>query len=116
MGVLQYAHNMCGALVTGAFVMAAVGAYYLLERTLADHARIFVRVGVVAGPAGVACCRSSRPAIVHGKLRGEASAGDARRHGRTVHDRRRGAPMVLIGQPDPEKQRIDNPLSGQPAC
>src|SRR5277367_2213844 len=29
--LVQYAHTMCGALTTGAFVMAAVGAYYLLE-------------------------------------------------------------------------------------
>ena len=28
---LQYAHNMCGAVVTGAFVMAAVGAFYELQ-------------------------------------------------------------------------------------
>src|SRR6266852_271059 len=27
--LIQYAHTMCGALVTGAFVMAATGAYYL---------------------------------------------------------------------------------------
>ncbi len=27
--LIQYAHNMCGAVVTGVFVMAAVGAYYL---------------------------------------------------------------------------------------
>ena len=30
-GLLQYAHNMTGAVVTGSFVMAAVGAFYLLE-------------------------------------------------------------------------------------
>ena len=28
---LQYAHNMSGAVITGAFVMAAVGAFYLLS-------------------------------------------------------------------------------------
>src|SRR5579871_1824012 len=26
--LMQYAHNMCGALITGAFAMTAVGAYY----------------------------------------------------------------------------------------
>ena len=26
----QYAHNMSGAVITGAFVMASVGAFYLL--------------------------------------------------------------------------------------
>jgi cytochrome bd ubiquinol oxidase subunit I len=47
--ILQYAHNMSGAVITGAFVMAGVGAYYLLEGKFADHARVFVRVGVIAG-------------------------------------------------------------------
>src|SRR5713226_2978527 len=47
--LVQYAHNMCGALVTGAFVVAATGAYYLLEGSFVEQARIFLRVGVIAG-------------------------------------------------------------------
>ena len=47
--LLQYAHNMSGAAITGSFVMAAVGAYYLLEGKFTEHARVFVRVGVIAG-------------------------------------------------------------------
>ena len=41
----QYAHNMSGAVITGAFVMASVGAFYLLWGKLEEHGRIFVRVG-----------------------------------------------------------------------
>src|ERR1700722_17768185 len=33
---LQYAHNMCGAVVTAAFVMSAVGAFYVLEKANAE--------------------------------------------------------------------------------
>jgi cytochrome bd ubiquinol oxidase subunit I len=44
----QYAHNMSGAVITGAFVMASVGAFYLLWGKFEEHGRIFVRVGVVA--------------------------------------------------------------------
>jgi cytochrome bd-type quinol oxidase subunit 1 len=40
---------MSGAVVTGAFVMAGVGAFYLLQQKFVEHARIFLRVGVVAG-------------------------------------------------------------------
>jgi cytochrome d ubiquinol oxidase subunit I len=47
--LLQYAHNMTGAVVTGSFVMAAVGAFYLLERRREAYARIFLKVGVIAG-------------------------------------------------------------------
>ena len=45
----QYAHNMSGAVITGAFVMASVGAFYLLWGKFEEHGRIFVRVGVIAG-------------------------------------------------------------------
>src|SRR6202140_5212576 len=43
----QYAHNMSGAAITGSFVMAAVGAFYLLGGKYREPAKIFVRVGVV---------------------------------------------------------------------
>ena len=38
--LLQYAHNMSGAVITGSFVMSAVGAFYLLEKRFEEHARI----------------------------------------------------------------------------
>ena len=46
-GLLQYAHNMTGAVVTGSFVMAAVGAFYLLEGRMENYARIFLKIGVI---------------------------------------------------------------------
>src|SRR5271156_4486564 len=45
----QYAHNMGGAAITGAFIMTAIGAFYLLSGKCAEHARIFVKTGVIAG-------------------------------------------------------------------
>src|SRR5260370_27241332 len=46
-GLIQYAHNMSGAAVTGAFVMAGDGAFYLLEKKFHGHARILLRGGDV---------------------------------------------------------------------
>ena len=46
---LQYAHNMCGAVVTAAFVMFSVGALYILQKRDGDFGRIFLRLGVIAG-------------------------------------------------------------------
>src|SRR5438045_592386 len=40
---LQYFHNMSGAVITGAFVMSAVGAFYLLEGKFVEYGRIFLR-------------------------------------------------------------------------
>jgi cytochrome d ubiquinol oxidase subunit I len=45
----QYVHTMMGTVVTASFVMAAVGAYYLLKGVHLDQARIYLRVGVGAG-------------------------------------------------------------------
>src|SRR5256885_7018671 len=39
----QYAHTMIGAAITGAFVMASVGAFYLLGNKFTEHARIFIK-------------------------------------------------------------------------
>ena len=58
----QYAHNMSGAVITGAFVMASVGAFYLLWGKFVEHGRIFVRVGVVAGLI-FSVCSCFRPAM-----------------------------------------------------
>ena len=43
----QYAHNMTASVVTASFVMASIGAFYLL---LGQHRRFgetFVRIGVI---------------------------------------------------------------------
>src|SRR3954468_3273435 len=45
--VWQYLHNMSGAAVTGAFVLAAMGAFFLLTDRHHQFARVSVRVGVV---------------------------------------------------------------------
>src|SRR5450432_4136674 len=45
----QYLHNMTGSVVTASFVMASVGAFYLLSGRSEDYGRTFVRLGVIAG-------------------------------------------------------------------
>ena len=63
---LQYAHNMSGAVITGAFVMSAVGALYLLQRRQEEFGRIFLKVGVLAGI--VSCVAQIFPTgDLHGK-------------------------------------------------
>ena len=64
-GLLQYLHNMTGAVMTGSFVMAAVGAFYLLEgqRRLRAH---LPETSVIAGI--VACIAIIFPTgDLHGK-------------------------------------------------
>jgi cytochrome bd ubiquinol oxidase subunit I len=104
----QYAHNMSAAVVTSAFVVAAVGAFYLLSGRHEAHGRRFVSLGVCFGLAA--------------SLFQLFPSGDAQ--GRNVarwqpptlaameglFHSRAGAPLALIGQPDMDRLELDNPV------
>ena len=106
--ILQYSHTMSGAVVTGSFFMAAVGAFYLLEGKHEEQARIFVRVGVIAGVI-FSILQVFPTGDLHGRyLAKHQPAAIAAMEG--LWHSERGAPLVIMGQPDVEKQRIDNPL------
>jgi len=106
--LIQYAHNMCGAVITGTFVMAAVGAFYLLQRQFADYGRIFLRVGVICGVMA-----SLFQVFPSGDLHGKYMARyqpitTAAMEG--LFKSQTGAPIVILGQPDEEHETIDNPI------
>ena len=106
---LQYAHNMSGAVITGAFVMAAVGAFYLLNKKHIEYGQIFVRTGVIAGL--IVCILQVFPTgDLHGRYMAKAQPATTAGMEALFHTQR-GAPIVLMGQPDVEKQQIDNPLA-----
>ena len=106
--LLQYAHNMSGAVITAAFVMCSVGAFYVLENRFSDHGRIFLRVGVVAGV--ISCITQIFPTgDLHGRyMAKEQPAAVAAMEG--LFSSKQGAPIVLIGQPNEENRSIDNPI------
>ena len=105
---LQYIHNMSGALITGSFVVSAVGAFYLLEGRFVEYGRIFLRMGVTAGI--LSCVFQIFPSgDLHGRYMAKHQpATTAAMEG--LFKTESGAPMVVIGQPDEERQRIDNPI------
>jgi len=106
--LLQYAHNMSGAVVTAAFVMCSVGAFYVLENRFSEHGKIFLQVGVVAGV--ISCVVQIFPTgDLHGRyLAKHQPAAVAAMEG--LYRTQKGAPIVLIGQPNEENQSIDNPI------
>ena len=106
--LLQYMHNMTGAVVTGSFVMAAVGAFYLLEGRHRNYAQIFLKVGVIAGViASIAIIFPTGD--LHGKyVARNQPAAIAGMEG--LFKTESGAGMVLIGQPNEETGEIDNPI------
>lgn len=106
--LLQYAHNMTGSVITAAFVMAAVGAYYMLEKRNEAYAKIFLKVGVIAGV--IASILIVMPTgDLHGKyVARHQPAAMAAMEG--LFKTEKGAGVVLIGQPNEETGQIDNPI------
>jgi cytochrome d ubiquinol oxidase subunit I len=106
--IWQYAHNMNGAVLTACFVMAGVGAFYLITRQHEEQAKLFVRVAVIVGaissvtqlfPTGD---RQGKMLAEHQPVTLAAMEG--------LFQSEDGAPIALIGQPDVEKRRLDNPI------
>jgi len=107
----QYLHTMGGALVTGAFATAGLGAYYLLRGLPHDDRRVstaLLKVGVVVAAVG-----SLWQLFPSGDRQGQLIA----RHQPATLAAMEGlfatgpaAPLVLVGQPNPDEKRIDNTL------
>jgi cytochrome d ubiquinol oxidase subunit I len=106
--LVQYPHNMAGAAITGSFVVAGTGAYYLLRGAHESNARRFLSVAVVTGlvaslmaavPTGDWAAKmvyEQQPvtfAAMEGHFRTEDSAS-----------------MVFVGQPNMDTLHLDNPI------
>jgi cytochrome d ubiquinol oxidase subunit I len=104
----QYLHNMTASVVTGSFVMAALGAFYLLTKRAEVFGRTFVRLGVTTGLIAV---------IVLAFPTGDQQSALIARHQPAtlaamegLFRTRNGAPVAIMGQPDVENQRLDNAM------
>ncbi|MGH7739007.1 MAG: cytochrome ubiquinol oxidase subunit I [bacterium] len=104
--ITMFLHNQCAALVTGSFVVAAVGAFYTLRGKHMDQAALFLKTGTLVGL--ISCFLVATPTGDHqakmvAKYQPAALAGMEGRFHSGPH-----AELNFIGQPDIQKQRIDN--------
>jgi cytochrome bd ubiquinol oxidase subunit I len=104
----QYAHTMLGAVQTGCFAVAALGAFYILSGRHQSYARVFLRVSILTGI--VAAILQLFPT---GDVQGRMVLIDqpptlAAMEG--LFTTTEGAPLAILGQPDMKAQRLDNPL------
>ncbi len=104
----EYAHVMCAAVTTGAFVVAAVAAFWLLSGRHEEHARRSLRVAVVVGLS--ACLVQLFPTgDRQGKLVAESQRPTlAAMEGK--FDSSSQAELALIGQPNTDEGRLENPV------
>jgi len=105
----QYAHNMTASVVTASFAMAAVGAFYLLAREHGEHARAFVRVGVIAAAIAAIVMifpTGDRQGLMVAEYQPVTLAA-MEGHFQTMA----GASVALVGQPDMDRLTLDNPIA-----
>jgi len=104
----EYAHTMAATVVTGSFVLVAVGAFYALRGTHREFAARFLRVGAWAGllssllvafPTGdhQAKLVARHQPVALAAMEGRFESGP-------------GAGIHMIGQPDVANRRLDNPV------
>ncbi len=104
----QYLHVMTGAAVTGGFLVAGLGAYYLLARRQEAYGRMFVRAGVLV--AFVFSAIAIFPT-------GDRNSADVTRYQPAklaamegLFKSERGAPLAIIGMPDTKNQTLIDPV------
>jgi len=104
----QYLHVMMGAMVAGSFILAGVGAYYLLSNREVTIGQRFVRAGVIAGlifsaltifPTGD---RNSSDVTEYQPIKLAAMEG--------LFESTHGAPLAIIGMPDTHTKQLIDPI------
>lgn len=105
-----FLHNQMASLVTSSFVVASIGAFYILGKTNLEYGKLFLKTGVIFGfissmlvafPTGdwnaknVAKYQPAAFAAMEGIFETEHA----------------GAEIVLIGQPNMVEKKLDNKIA-----
>jgi cytochrome bd ubiquinol oxidase subunit I len=107
-GGWQYLHTINGALLTGAYALGAVGAYYLLSGHHREFGSLSVRLAVGAGvilaltqafPTGDL---NSRSVVDYQPAKLAAMEG--------LLETEKGAPLAIIGMPDTVQGKLIDPV------
>ena len=106
--ITQFIHNQTAAVVTGSFVIAAVGAFYSLRGLHPTQAGMYLRAGSLVGFVAsllVAFPTGDQQAKMVGRYQPVTLAA---MEGKFVGSKMAGVSM--IGEPDVKDERIDNPI------
>ncbi len=104
----QTAHAIVGAVAAGGFIVAGVGAYYLLAQRDIVFGREFVRTGVIVAFVASALVifptgdRNGNNVTVYQPVKLAAMEG--------LFTSERGAPLAIIGMPDVPKRTLIDPI------
>lgn len=106
----SYLHNQAASLVTSSFVVAGIGAFYVLNKKHLEFGKLFVKTGVIFGlvasiivavPTGDLLAKN---VVKYQPITFAAMEG-------IFHTEEGGSEIVLIGQPDVLNKRLDNKIA-----
>lgn len=106
----SFLHNQMGSVITSSFVMASIGAFYILSKKHIEFGKLFVKTGVIFGlvssiliifPTGDWIAKN---VAIHQPITFAAMEG-------IFETEEKGAEIILIGQPDTEKKKLDNKIA-----
>ncbi|MBI1347795.1 cytochrome ubiquinol oxidase subunit I [bacterium] len=108
-GLWQFAHNMSASVVTAAFVVSSVGAYWALMGYHREQAAICLRAGVIAGMIAILLV-----AFPTGDQQGKMVAEHQPVTLAAMEGLFEGGPyaeLAIIGQPDVAQRKLQNPIT-----
>lgn len=106
----SYLHNQAASIVTSAFVVSAIGSFYLLNDKHNEFGKLFVRTGVIFGvistiivafPTGDMAAKN---VVEHQPVTFAAMEG-------IFETENGGSEIILIGQPNMLEKKLDNKIA-----
>ncbi|WP_313114868.1 cytochrome ubiquinol oxidase subunit I [Aequorivita sediminis] len=106
----SFLHNQMGSLITSSFVVAGVGAFYILNNKHSEFGKLFVKTGVIFGlvasllvafPTGDWAAKN---VVKYQPVTFAAMEG-------IFETEEGGSEIILIGQPDVENKKLDNKIA-----
>lgn len=104
----SFLHNQVASLVTAAFFMAGIGAYYQLRNLHEEQAGLYLKTGVIAGLISSILLAFPLGDILAKKVAEDQPITFAAMEG--LFETTEGAPLALIGQPNMKEQTLDNKI------
>ena len=108
--VPAFLHNQLASMVTSSFVVASIGAFYILQNKYVEHGKLFLKTGVIFGLASSLLVAFPTGDWNAKNVAKYQPAAFAAMEGifETEHA---GAEIVLVGQPNMVEKKLDNKIA-----
>ncbi|MDP3353189.1 MAG: cytochrome ubiquinol oxidase subunit I [Flavobacteriaceae bacterium] len=101
-------HNQLGSVLTSAFVVGGIGAFYILNNKHSEYGKLFVKTGVVFGLVSSILLAVPTGDLMAKNLIKYQPVTFAAMEG--IFKTEEGVGIVLIGQPNIKEQKLDNKI------